>query len=123
MIDIQIHTSNHSTITFSYDSVQYDPNKPKIKDLLWNHYNWFVEMDQQKMARSCILDNVQKVLLCNTSFLGYDAFEFPDCDNFLIMNHKCHSRFCTSCGVKYQKKLAAKAECRRNFGTQMSLSS
>ena len=111
MIDIQIHTNNHSTVTLSYDSVRYDPNKPKIKDLLWNHYNWLVEMDDQKKARPCILNNVRKVLLCNTSFLGYDAFECPDCDNFLIMNHKCHSRFCTSCGVQYQKKLAAKAEC------------
>ena len=52
----------------------------------------------------------KKTLLCNTFYLGSDYFVCPECNNFNIINHKCHSRFCTSCGVKYQKTLAAKAQ-------------
>lgn len=67
-------------------------------------------MDEVGKARQCVLNNIQKVLLCNTFFLGYDAFEYFHCDNFTIIPRHCHSRFCTSCGVKTQKTLAAKAE-------------
>ena len=61
-------------------------------------------------VREAVLDNVQKTLLCNTFYLGSDYFVCPECNNFNIINHKCHSRFCASCGVKYQKTLAAKAQ-------------
>ena len=61
-------------------------------------------------VREAVLDNVQKTLLCNTFYLGSDYFVCSECNNFNIVNHKCHSRFCTSCGVKYQKILAAKAQ-------------
>lgn len=92
------------------DDVKYDPNKPRIKSLLWDNYDWFVEMDKAGKARPCVLDNVQKVLLCNTCYMGFDLFECPNCGNEMVFNRKCHSRFCTSCGVKYQKTLAIKAE-------------
>lgn len=61
-------------------------------------------------VREAVLDNVKKTLLCNTFYLGSDYFVCPECNNFNIVNHQCHSRFCTSCGVKYQKILAAKAQ-------------
>lgn len=111
MLDHRLYTEYPKHGVRTCDDVNYDPNKPRIKDLLWKHYQWFVEMDKAGKARKCILDNVQKTLLCNTSYLGYDAFECENCGNWMIFNHKCHSRFCTSCGVKYQKKLAVKAEC------------
>jgi len=111
MLDDNLYTEYSSYGAFTCDDVKYDPNKPRIKDLLWAHYQWFVDMDKAGKARPCVLDNVQKALLCNTSYLGYDYFECPQCNNFMIFNRKCHSRFCTSCGVKYQKKLAVQAEC------------
>ena len=111
MLDDNLYTEYSSYGAFTCDDVKYDPDKPRIKDLLWAHYQWFVDMDKAGKARPCVLDNVQKALLCNTSYLGYDYFECPQCNNFMIFNRKCHSRFCTSCGVKYQKKLAVQAEC------------
>ena len=57
----------------------------------------------------CILDNVERSLLCHTCYLGFDQFECPDCDNWNVVPHSCHSRFCNACGVKYAKQLAAKA--------------
>ena len=60
-------------------------------------------------ARPCILDNVERSLLCHTCYLGFDQFECTDCDNWNIIPHSCHSRFCNAYGVKYAKQLAAKA--------------
>ena len=111
MLDTGLYTEYPYLGAFSCDHNKYNPDKPRIKDLLWKHYSWFLEMDKTGKARKCVLDNVQKTLLCNTSYLGYDVFECDNCGNWMIFNHKCHSRFCTSCGVKYQKKLAVKAEC------------
>ena len=110
MVDTHLYTQypHHGVLTC--DDMHYNPDKPRIKDLLWKHYNWFVQMDKTGKARKCVLDNVQKTLLCNTSYLGYDAFECENCGNWMIFNHKCHSRFCSSCGIKYQKKLAIQAE-------------
>ena len=110
-MDTSLYTQYPYHGVYTCDDVNYNPDKPRFKDLLWNHYSWFVEMDRTGKARPCVLDNVQKVLLCNTMYLGYDVFECNHCDNEMLFCRKCHSRFCTSCGVKYQKKLAVKAEC------------
>ena len=67
------------------------------------------KLDASGKARPCILDNVKRSLLCHTCYLGFDQFECPDCDNWNIIPHSCHSRFCNACGVKYAKQLAAKA--------------
>ena len=81
------------------DDMIYDPNKPRIKTLLWDHYDWFVEMHKAGKLRSCVLDNVQKTMLCNTFYLGFDVFECPNCENEMVFCRKCHSRFCTSNSV------------------------
>ncbi len=111
MMDTELYTEYPYYGALPFDAVNYDPDKPRIKDILWNHYDWLVEMDKAGKSRPCVLDNVQKTLLCNTIYLGFDVFECPECDNEQYFNRKCHSRFCTSCGIKYQKTLAAKAEC------------
>ena len=67
------------------------------------------KLDASGKARPCILDNVEHSLLCHTCYLGFDQFECTDCDNWNIIPHSCHSRFCNACGVKYAKQLAAKA--------------
>ena len=68
------------------------------------------KLDASGKARLCILDNVERSLLCHTCYLGFDQFDCTDCDNWNIIPHSCHSRFCNACGVKYQKILAANAQ-------------
>ena len=68
------------------------------------------EIDNTGKARKVILDNVYKTLICNTCYLGYDFYEIPKCDDWLFLYRKCHSRFCSSCGIKLQKALAIKTE-------------
>ena len=109
MIDEQLYILPSGTLQ-SVEERAYDPDKPRIKDLIWDHYDRLKEMDETDKARKCVLDNCQKVLLCNTLYLGYDGFECPECGNWNLIYRHCHSRFCTSCGVKTQKVLAAKAE-------------
>ena len=110
-MDTKLYTEYPYHGAYACDDIKYDPHKPRIQDLLWKHYSWFVEMDKTGKARPCVLDNVQKTLLCNTLYLGFDVFACPQCGKEMIFCRKCHSRFCTSCGVKYQKKLAIQAEC------------
>jgi hypothetical protein len=109
MIDERLYSEYPYYGALTADDLKYDPDKPRFKDIFWKHYDWLKEIDAAG-ARPCILDNVQRMLLCNTVYLGYDYFECPQCGNFYIENHKCHSRLCTKCGMKTQKLLAARAE-------------
>lgn len=110
MIDTELHSPFTYDSAEDCDSLYYNPSKVRIKDILWKHYDTVVLWDKSGKARPCVLDNIQKTLLCKTSYLGYDYFECPVCGNYNIIYHHCHSRFCTSCGTKNQKLLAVKAE-------------
>ena len=91
------------------DDRPYDPNKARISDIVWYNLDWLQNLEKAGyFKRPAIMDNINKSLLCNTEYLGYDAFECPKCGNGNLVFHKCHSRFCNSCGVKEQKLLAAK---------------
>lgn len=110
MIYLDIYSDKQYNEIFHVDCKNYDPDKPRMKSIFWNHYDWISEMVQCGKARPVVLENIQKALLCNTIYLGYDGFECLNCDNSNIICHKCHSRFCTSCGIKNQRILAARAE-------------
>ena len=111
MIDTTIHAKDHFVGNYdNCDVLNYDPSKPRIKSILWDNLDWIESLYDHGMLRDTVLDNVHKTILCKTFYLGYDYFECPYCGNYNIIYHHCHSRLCTSCGVKYQKSLATKAE-------------
>lgn len=112
MIDHRFHNGSDEFKRISYEAnkVFYDPDQPRIKDILWNHYDWIEKTYEEGRLRDTILDNVQRTLLCKTLYLGYDAYDCTNCDNWIWLFRHCHSRFCNSCGIKYQKQLAVKAE-------------
>ena len=110
MIDRTVYSSNFKLIKYkSFDAPHYDPNKPRIKDIIWNNNDLLVELDEPHKARPVILDNIQRTLLCKTLYLGYDAFDCDTCDNWIWVFRHFHSRFCSSYGIKLQKTLATKA--------------
>ena len=76
-----------------------------IKNIFFDNIDYIRKLDASGKARPCILDNVERSLLCHTCYLGFDQFECPDCDNWNVVPHSCHSRFCNACGVKYAKQL------------------
>lgn len=92
------------------DEPNYDFNKPRLKNIFWENYDYICELDRSGRARPVILDNVQNVLLCRTEYFGYDAFECPKCGNEYLVYHHCHCKLCPSCGVKTQRKLAVQVE-------------
>ena len=97
--------SNISVETLSLldcDVRNFDFNHP-IKNIFFDNMEYIRKLDDSGKARPCILDNVERSLLCHTCYLGFDQFECTDCDNWNIIPHSCHSRFCNACGVKYAK--------------------
>lgn len=113
MIDNRFHNNADEVTISSYDcadKIFYDPNKPRIVDILWNNYDWVFKTHKEGRLRDVILDNIQKTLICKSPYLGYDAFDCTHCDNWIWLFRHCHSRFCPSCGIKMQKQLAVKAE-------------
>ena len=103
--------SNISVETLSLldcDVRNFDFNHP-IKNIFFDNIEYIRKLDASGKARPCILDNVERSLLYHTCYLGFDQFECTNCDNWNIIPHSCHSRFCNACGVKYAKQLAAKA--------------
>ena len=71
MIDTNLHTNYPFEGAYDCDHRNYNPGKPKIKHILWKHYDTVVKWDSTGKARPCVLDNIQKSLLCNTVYLGY----------------------------------------------------
>lgn len=61
----------------------------------------------RKGLRSAIMKNINLMILCFLHDLGHSAFECPSCENFTFVWHTCKSRFCNSCGIKYQKLRSA----------------
>ena len=49
------------------------------------------------------MKNINSMILCHFLDLGHSAYECPYCGNFTFVWHTCKSRFCSSCGIKYQK--------------------
>ena len=90
------------------DDRNFNFNHP-IKNIFFDNIEYIRKLDASGKARPSVLDNVERSLLCHTCYLGFDQFECTDCDNWNIIPHSCHSRFCNACGVKYAKQLAAKA--------------
>ena len=112
MIDTFLHNGvkdNSRYSSFDTYLAKYH-DKPNFKSIIWKNYDWLKEIDSNGQAREVILDNVQRTLLCKTPYLGYDAFDCDSCDNWILLFRHCHSRFCSSCGIKLQKVLATKAE-------------
>ena len=57
--------------------------------------------------RDVTYDNIQKTILCNSIYLGYDLYECPDCGKETIVAHTCSSRFCSKCGAKASRQRSA----------------
>ena len=66
MIDFRFHNAadEFKRINYEANKIVYDPNKPKIKDILWKHYDFIEKTYEEGRLRDAILDSVQRTLLC-----------------------------------------------------------
>lgn len=106
-MDTKIYSNIDLSSTLDCDQRHFNPKLIRISNILFHHYHDLIHLEQLGKLRSCVVNQVQKTLLCNTPYLGYDSFYCPNCDNFNIVNHSCHSKICQRCGVKLSKQIAA----------------
>ena len=57
----------------------------------------------RKGLRFSVMKAINLIILCFLHDLGHSLYECPNCENFTFVRHTCKSRFCTSCGMNYQK--------------------
>ncbi len=72
-----------------------------IKDIFDIFWESFLLANPNLNIRDVVYEEVYKIIRCKTVHLGYTMFECSHCDNFIIVPHTCKSRFCSSCGNKY----------------------
>ena len=86
MFDTELYSEHLTDNAKTCDDRNYDPDKPRIKDILWAHYEWLYNLYMHGGVREAVLDNVQKTLLCNTFYLGSDYFLNVITSILLIIN-------------------------------------
>lgn len=76
----------------------------RLKDIFSDHWDNFVNDNHNLNIRPVVFKEVNRMITCRTSELGYSVYECPDCGEIKFSYHTCKSRFCPSCGNKYVKK-------------------
>ena len=91
-----------------YDALFYKNRtiNHRLKDIFADHWDTFLKTNPNLNIRPVVLKEVDKMISCRTSELGYSLYECPDCGELKFSYHTCKSRFCPSCGNKYVKKRA-----------------
>ena len=74
-----------------------------IKQIFSDWWNSFLNTYPDLNIRDTVHKNVKKILQCKTFDLGYTEYECPSCHKNLIVPNTCKSRFCSSCGNKYNE--------------------
>lgn len=98
-----------------YNSNFYKSSKKfKIKNIFKDHWDKFVSIAPSLniKIRDIVHKEVDKLISCGTSSLGYSLYECPDCHQTKFSFHTCKSRFCPSCGSMYVKKRVSKVLSR-----------
>lgn len=77
--------------------------KVSIQDLFRRYWSDFKIKYASQLTRTSIIDNVERMIKCGSFDSGYLYFECPNpvCNNFHMQPFTCKSRFCPSCGKKY----------------------
>jgi len=73
-----------------------------IKQIFIDHWNEFLITFPHISIRDVVLSSVEKLLTCKTLAAGFSVY-ICDCLTKLFVCHTCKSRFCSSCGNKYNE--------------------
>ena len=63
MLDEKLYSDYPFYGAFDSDHLNFDPNKPRIKDIVWNHIDWIRDMHKNGKLRDAVLDNCERLLL------------------------------------------------------------
>ncbi|MDD4795580.1 MAG: transposase zinc-binding domain-containing protein, partial [Bacilli bacterium] len=73
-----------------------------IKQIFADHWQKFVETYPNITIRDVVFSSIEKILTCKTLAAGYSVY-ICECMTKLFVCHTCKSRFCSSCGNKYNE--------------------
>ena len=77
-----------------------------IKDIFINNWESFLLNNYSKSIRPVVFKEVEKMMHCKDPDLGHALYQCSSCGAFKCVPFTCKSRFCNSCGMKYQKDRA-----------------
>ena len=77
-----------------------------IKDIFNDWWDDYKIKFKDRNRRPIIDKVVDKFLLCKSFLLGYSLYECPSCHKEAVVPHTCKTRFCSSCGNKYNEDRA-----------------
>lgn len=77
-----------------------------IKDIFLDHWKNYKIKFAHRKRRPIIDKTIDKFLICKTFLLGYSVYKCPSCNNEEIVPNTCKTRFCSSCGNKYNEDRA-----------------
>lgn len=77
-----------------------------IKDIFNDHWLNYKSIFAHRHRRPIIDKTIDKFLLCKTFLLGYSVYKCPSCNHEKIVPNTCKTRFCSSCGNKYNEDRA-----------------
>ncbi len=99
-------TGNDKEFDLYKDKVNNRKVKFHIKDIFRDHWeNYKIKFADRK--RRPIIDKVvDKFLKCKTYLLGYSIYTCPNCNKEKVVPNTCKTKFCASCGNKYNEDRA-----------------
>ena len=77
-----------------------------IKEIFKDHWDDYQTKYSHIKRRPIINIVIDKFLKCKTFFLGYSVYKCPICDKEKVVPNTCKTRFCSSCGNKYNEDRA-----------------
>ena len=107
--DFMIDDTNYADCLalYNFNHVDKINGKKSFSYIFNDNINYIRSLYNRGKIRNITYDTIQKTILCDFIYLGYDLFVCPHCGNESIVPHKCHFKLCTSCGTKEAKLRAA----------------
>lgn len=99
-------TGNDKDFDLYKDKVRCRKVNFHIKDIFKEHWDNYKIKFSNRKRRPIIDEVVDKFLLCKSYQLGYSLYECPTCHQQKVVPHTCKTRFCSSCGNKYNEDRA-----------------
>lgn len=99
-------TGNDNNFYLYKNQVKDRKVKYHIKDIFKDHWDDYKIKFASRKRRPIIDKVVDRFLLCKSFLLGYSLYECPNCHQEKVVPNTCKTRFCSSCGNKYNEERA-----------------
>lgn len=80
-----------------------------LKEIFQDH---FEEMLYLLRPRPAVIENVDKMIHCGDPSYGGAMYGCPHCGQLKFVPFRCHSRFCPTCGNKYNQMRSFRMSCK-----------